>query len=71
MQVLNHPSLNHKMEVRSGVLAGRSAALLQEFFRSRSVRLNDLIRRTTKTDDFPCGEVREWLKRSASKADIP
>ncbi len=35
MQVLNHPSLNHKMEVRSGVLAGRSAALLQEFFRSR------------------------------------
>jgi tRNA(adenine34) deaminase len=35
MQVLNHPSLNHKMEVQSGVLAGRSADLLQEFFRSR------------------------------------
>ncbi|MGA7381464.1 MAG: tRNA adenosine(34) deaminase TadA [Terriglobales bacterium] len=35
MQVLNHPSLNHKMEVRSGILAGRCAALLQEFFRSR------------------------------------
>ena len=25
MQVLNHPSLNHRMEVRSGVLAGRCA----------------------------------------------
>jgi tRNA(adenine34) deaminase len=35
MQVLNHTSLNHHMEVQSGVLAGRSADLLQEFFRSR------------------------------------
>lgn len=33
--VLNHPQLNHKMEVRSGVLAERCAQLLQEFFRSR------------------------------------
>jgi tRNA(adenine34) deaminase len=35
MQVLNHPQLNHRMEVRGGVLAGRSAELLQEFFRKR------------------------------------
>jgi tRNA(adenine34) deaminase len=35
MQVLNHPQLNHKIEVRSGVLAGRSAEILQSFFRSR------------------------------------
>jgi tRNA(adenine34) deaminase len=35
MEVLNHPKLNHRMEVRAGVLAGRSADLLQEFFRSR------------------------------------
>jgi tRNA(adenine34) deaminase len=35
MQVLNHPQLNHKIEVRSGVLAGRSAELLQSFFRKR------------------------------------
>ena len=35
MEVLNHPKLNHRMEVRAGVLAGRSAELLQEFFRSR------------------------------------
>jgi len=35
MQVLNHPQLNHKLEVRSAVLAGRSAELLQAFFRSR------------------------------------
>jgi tRNA(adenine34) deaminase len=35
MKVLNHPQLNHRMEVRSGVLAGRSAELLQSFFRSR------------------------------------
>lgn len=33
--VINHPSLNHQMEIRGGVLAGRSAEILQEFFRSR------------------------------------
>ncbi|MBZ5600004.1 MAG: tRNA adenosine(34) deaminase TadA [Acidobacteriia bacterium] len=35
MQVLNHPGLNHQMEIRGGVLAGRCAELLQEFFRAR------------------------------------
>lgn len=35
MQVLNHPQLNHKIEVRSGVLAGQCAELVQEFFRGR------------------------------------
>ena len=35
MEVLNHPQLNHKIEVRSGVLAGRSADMLQSFFRNR------------------------------------
>ena len=35
MQVLNHPQLNHKMEVRGGVLAGRCAELLQTFFKNR------------------------------------
>ena len=35
LRVLNHPQLNHKIEVRRGVLAGRSAEVLQMFFRSR------------------------------------
>jgi len=35
MQVLNDSRLNHHMEVRAGVLAGRSAELLQAFFRKR------------------------------------
>jgi tRNA(adenine34) deaminase len=35
MQVLNNPQLNHKVEVRSGVLAGRCAELLQTFFKNR------------------------------------
>jgi tRNA(adenine34) deaminase len=35
LQVLNHPQLNHQMDVRGGVLAGRSAEILQEFFRQR------------------------------------
>jgi tRNA(adenine34) deaminase len=35
MQVLNHPKLNHQIEVLGGVLAGRCAEVLQEFFRIR------------------------------------
>jgi tRNA(adenine34) deaminase len=35
MQILAHPQLNHRVEVRNGVLAGRSAEVLQEFFRNR------------------------------------
>jgi tRNA(adenine34) deaminase len=35
MQIVNHPQLNHLLEVHGGVLAGRSAELLQEFFRNR------------------------------------
>lgn len=35
MQVLNHPGLNHKIDVCGGVLAGRCSEVLQEFFRSR------------------------------------
>ena len=35
MRVLNHPGLNHQVEVRGGVLAGRCADILQEFFRNR------------------------------------
>jgi tRNA(adenine34) deaminase len=35
LQVLNHAKLNHRMEVQAGVLAGRSAEMLQDFFRNR------------------------------------
>ena len=35
IRVLNHPGANHRMEIRGGVLAGRCAELLQEFFRAR------------------------------------
>jgi tRNA(adenine34) deaminase len=35
INLLDHPQLNHRVEVRSGVLAGRSAELLQTFFKSR------------------------------------
>jgi tRNA(adenine34) deaminase len=35
LAVVNHPGLNHKMEIWGGVLAGRSSEILQEFFRRR------------------------------------
>jgi tRNA(adenine34) deaminase len=35
MKVLNHPQLNHQMEITSGVLAGRCMETLQAFFRTR------------------------------------
>jgi tRNA(adenine34) deaminase len=33
LQVVNHAKLNHRMEIQGGVLAGRAAEMLQEFFR--------------------------------------
>lgn len=35
LQVLNHPKLNHSVDVNSGVLAARCMDLLQTFFRER------------------------------------
>jgi tRNA(adenine34) deaminase len=35
MQVVNHPKLNHKMEVVSGVLEAECAELMKSFFQSR------------------------------------
>ncbi len=35
LKVLNHPRLNHKIKVKSGVLAGRCGELLRTFFRNR------------------------------------
>ena len=35
LQVLNHPKLNHKVEVSSGVLAARCMDLMQTFFREK------------------------------------
>ena len=35
LEVLNHPKLNHKLEVVTGVLAEECARMLREFFRGR------------------------------------
>ncbi len=35
LSVLNHPSLNHKVEVTAGLLAAECGALLTQFFRNR------------------------------------
>ena len=35
LQVVNHPSLNHKMEVKSGVLEQECSEILQKFFREK------------------------------------
>jgi tRNA(adenine34) deaminase len=35
LQVLNHPKLNHQVEVAGGILAADCALVIQEFFRKR------------------------------------
>lgn len=35
LTVVNHPALNHRMQVTTGILAGRCMELLQNFFRER------------------------------------
>ena len=38
LEVLNHPALNHQMEIVAGVLTDECGALLQDFFRKRRTR---------------------------------
>lgn len=35
LQVINHPGLNHRMEVTAGVLAAKCSEILQKFFRQK------------------------------------
>ncbi len=35
LSILNHPKLNHRVKVVSGVLAGECASILRDFFRAR------------------------------------
>lgn len=35
MRVVNHPRLNHEMEITGGVLEGQCSQMLREFFRAR------------------------------------
>ena len=53
LQVLNHPSVNHRVEVRTGVLAGRCGEMLQAFFRSRREEKSSVVspqRPTNRSD---------------------
>ena len=52
MQVLNHPSLNHRMEIRGGVLAGRCAEMVQAFFRRRREENRQLSVLSLGADEF-------------------
>lgn len=38
MTVVNHPSLNHRIEIVGGVLAARAMEMVQAFFRDRRTR---------------------------------
>ena len=38
LPVLNHPALNHRMQVEAGVLGGRCGEMLQAFFRARRAK---------------------------------
>lgn len=41
LSVINHPALNHRLEVVEGVLAGECSRLLSDFFRRRRTRQTD------------------------------
>ncbi len=41
LSVLNHPQLNHRVEVLSGIFADECGALLSNFFRTRRLQLRD------------------------------
>src|SRR5215471_16081243 len=44
MQVINHPKLNHRMDVTAGVLADRCSEILTVFFQSRRSQMQMLMK---------------------------
>ena len=56
LQVLNHPKLNHRVEVSSGVLAARCMDLVQTFFRER--RASDGLTPTADTRREKLNQVK-------------
>jgi len=44
LTVLNHPKLNHRLEVLSGVLADHGSSILRDFFRRRRAKPSKLNR---------------------------
>lgn len=38
LQVINHPKLNHRVEVTAGVLSDECSALVSNFFRARRTK---------------------------------
>jgi tRNA(adenine34) deaminase len=42
LHVLDHPQLNHKVQVCGGVLSGRCAEIVQAFFRERRATQNEI-----------------------------
>src|SRR6476646_3493000 len=40
LQIINHPGLNHRMEVTAGVLSSECSEILQEFFRRKRQQSN-------------------------------
>jgi tRNA(adenine34) deaminase len=41
LEVVNHPRLNHRMEVTSGVLADQCSEVLRAFFQSRRSKMKE------------------------------
>jgi tRNA(adenine34) deaminase len=39
LSVMNHPALNHRVEITEGILADECSAMLTDFFRARRARL--------------------------------
>ena len=66
LEVLNHPQLNHQMEVQGGVLAGRCAELFGGRRSSGAVVSGFVLTSNwpLATDNSLPERVREWLKLS-------
>jgi tRNA(adenine34) deaminase len=53
LAVLNHPKMNHQVEVVSGVLANECAEILRDFFRRRRKQVSGAGRQVPGTTPVP------------------
>jgi tRNA(adenine34) deaminase len=73
LSVLNHPQLNHKLDLLPGLLADECAALLTNFFRKRRLEKSSarILGTEAPTQEFPMATKKKWSAKVTTDSTHP
>ena len=73
LSVLNHPKLNHKLDLLPGLLADECGALLTNFFRKRRLEKSSarILGKEAPTQETPMATKRKWSAKVTTDSTHP